>query len=85
MQGGTAYAGASGGGTILIVTVTFPTPFTGIPNVICTSSAQPGTIFDDSFNITTRSISNTQFDMIINRTDGSTWGQAMEVHWFAFE
>ena len=40
---------------------------------------------DDSFNVTTRTVTSTSFIMIINRVDGSTWGQNMEVHWLAFE
>ena len=85
MQGGTAYVGTSQGQAILSVLVTFPIPFNGTPHVICTSSAEVGTGYDDSFNVTTRTVTNTSFIMIINRVDGSTWGQNMEVHWLAFE
>jgi hypothetical protein len=85
MQGGTAYVGASMGQTILNVIVTFPVPFNSTPHVICTSSAEVGTIYDDSFNVTTRTVTNTSFNMIINRVDGSMWGQNIEVHWLAFE
>ncbi|MDG2369866.1 MAG: H-type lectin domain-containing protein [Flavobacteriales bacterium] len=85
MQGGTTYVGTSQGQTILSVLVTFPVPFNSTPHVICTSSAEVGTGYDDSFNVTTRTVTNTSFIMIINRVDGSTWGQNMEVHWLAFE
>jgi hypothetical protein len=85
MQGGTHYVGASLGMTVVIVNVTFPAPFTGTPSVICTASAEVGTIYDDSFNVTTRQVSNTGFTMILNRVDGSMWGQNMTVHWLAFE
>ena len=85
MQGGTQNVGASGGLEIIIVNVVFTTPFVGTPSVICTASAQVGSIFDDSFDITTRQVTSTGFTMIINRVDGSTWGQNMDVHWMAFE
>ena len=85
MQGGTTYVGASQGQTIVSVLVTFSVPFSSTPHVICTSSSEVGTGFDDSFNVTTRTVNNTSFIMIINRVDGSTWGQNMEVHWLAFE
>ena len=85
MQGGTSYVGASQGQTILSVLVTFPVPFNTTPHVICTSSAEVGSGFDDSFNVTTRTVNSTSFIMIINRVDGNAWGQNMEVHWLAFE
>ena len=85
MQGGTQNVGASGGLEIMIVNVVFTTPFVGTPSVICTASAQVGSIFDDSFDVTTRQVTSTGFTMIINRVDGSTWGQNMDVHWMAFE
>jgi len=85
MQGGTQSVGASSGGTIVIVNVTFPTAFTGTPSVICTASSEVGTIYDDSFDVTTRTVSSTGFTMIVNRVDGTTWGQNMTVHWLAFE
>lgn len=85
MQGGTSYVGTSQGQTIVSVLVTFAVPFNTTPHVICTSSAEVGTGFDDSFNVTTRTVNNTSFIMIVNRVDGSAWGQNMEVHWLAFE
>ena len=85
MQGGKVNVGASGGQFIVIYTITFPAAFINPPKVVCTASEQPGTIFDDSFNITTRQITITQFTLVVNRTDGDAWGQAMEVHWFAFD
>jgi len=84
-QGGKVDVGASGGGTIVTVNVTFPTPFSTTPAVLCNASAQPGTIFDDSFNITTRSITTTGFTMIVNRVDGNSWGQDLDAFWMAFE
>jgi len=85
MQGGTHLVGPSLGSNIIVQNVTFPTAFAGTPNVICTASSEVGTIYDDSFNITTRQVSNTGFTIIVNRVDGSLWGQNMTVHWLAFE
>jgi expansin (peptidoglycan-binding protein) len=84
-QGGKVDVGASGGGTIVIVGVTFPTAFSTTPAVLCNASAQPGSIFDDSFNITTRNVSTTGFTMIVNRVDGGSWGQDLDAFWMAFE
>ncbi len=85
MQGGTQNVGGSGVNSLVVVNVTFSTPFTGTPNVICTASAEVSSIYDDSFNVTTRQVTSTGFSMIVNRVDGSTWGQNMNVHWMAFE
>ena len=85
MQGGKVDVGPEPGLGIKIITVTFPTPFANPPNVICTASAQPGTIFDDSFNITVRSVTTTGFEMIVNRVDSQSWGQDLDAFWMAFE
>jgi len=84
MQGGKVDVGSEPG-LIKIVAVIFPTPFATPPNVICTASAQPGTIFDDSFNITVRSVTNTGFEMIVNRVDSDSWAQDLDAFWMAFE
>jgi len=76
---------ASGSDSTVIVNVTFPTPFSTTPAVLANASAQPGTIFDDSFNITTRGVSTTGFIMIVNRVDGDSWGQDLDAFWIAFE
>ena len=81
----TVDVGSESGLGIKIVVVTFPTPFANPPNVICTASAQPGTIFDDSFNITVRSVTTTGFEMIVNRVDSDSWGQDLDAFWMAFE
>jgi len=83
--GGKVDVGSQGGLGIKIVSVTFSTPFTTTPNVICTASAQPGTIFDDSFNITVRSVTTTGFEMIVNRVDSHSWAQDLDAFWMAFE
>jgi hypothetical protein len=85
MQGGSQNVGSSGIQTLMVVNIVFSTPFVGTPHVICTASTQVSTIFDDSFNVTTRGISNTGFSIIVNRVDGSTWAQNMNVDWMAFE
>ena len=85
MQGGKVDVGPEPGLGIKIVAVTFPAPFDTPPNVICTASAQPGTIFDDSFNITVRSVTTTGFEMIVNRVDSHSWAQDLDAFWMAFE
>lgn len=85
MQGGKTDVGASGGNNIVTINVVFPAAFASTPNVICTASAEPGTNYDDSFNVTTRNVATTGFTMVINRVDGDSWGQNLDVHWFAFQ
>ena len=83
IQSGVHNAGASGGAQLLTQAVTFPVAFDDVPTVICTASAQQGSTFDDSFNVTTREITTTGFVIVVNRVDGSSWGQNMDVHWIA--
>jgi hypothetical protein len=86
MQGGKVDVGNVTSTEVLkVVAVTFPIAFTNAPNVICTAAEQPGTIFDDSFNITIRSITSTGFEMVVNRVDGTWWGQDIDAFWLAFE
>ena len=85
MEGGKVDIGSEVGLGIKIIAVSFSSPFSSPPFVLCTASAQPGTIFDDSFNITTRSITTTGFEMIINRVDSHSWSQDLDAHWMAFE
>ena len=85
MQNGEQYVGASGGLELVIVSVTFPTSFNAVPRVLCTANTEVGTIYDDSFNVTIRQVTTTGFEMIVNRVDGSIWGQNLSVNWMAFE
>ena len=85
MQSGEQYIGASQGLELAIVPVVFPTPFNNLPRVLCTPNTEAGTIYDDSFNVTIREVTSTGFVMIVNRVDGSIWGQNMTVNWIAFE
>ncbi len=85
MQNGEQYVGASGGLELVIVSVTFPTSFNAVPRVLCTANTEVGTIYDDSFNVTIRQVTTTGFEMIVNRLDGSIWGQNLSVNWIAFE
>ena len=85
MQGGKVDVGSEVGLGIKIISVTFPTPFLDVPNVICTASTQSGTIFDDSFNITVRSVTTTGFEMIVNRVDSYSWAQDLDAFWLAFD
>ncbi len=85
MQNGEQYVGASGGLELVIVSVTCPTSFNAVPRVLCTANTEVGTIYDDSFNVTIRQVTTTGFEMIVNRVDGSIWGQNLSVNWIAFE
>jgi hypothetical protein len=75
----------SQGNTLMQSSVTFDVPFEGTPYVICSMSQQDQTIYDDSFNVTTRNITSTGFEVIINRVDGEAWGQFPNVYWIALD
>ena len=77
--------GSSFGGTLVTMDVVFSQAFTTLPYVVCTASSQVGSIFDDSFNVTTRNITTTGFNVVVNRVDGESWAQSPEVHWIAIE
>ena len=85
IQRGKLNVGSSFGGVLVTMDVVFPQAFSSIPHVVCTASAQVGSIFDDSFNVTTRNISTVGFNMVVNRVDGGAWAQSPEVHWIAIE
>ena len=86
IQHGKELVGPSGGtNELLLYTVVFPQSFESIPHVVCTASAEVATIYDDSFNVTTQTVTTTGFNMIINRVDNTWWGQNLEVHWIAIE
>lgn len=85
IQRGKLNVGSSFGGTLVTMDVVFPQAFSTVPYVVCTASSQVGSIFDDSFNVTTRSITTTGFNVVVNRVDGTDWAQSPEVHWIAIE
>lgn len=85
MQGGTVNIGASMGQELLFIPVTFATAFNSTPNIVCTASTQAGAAITDSFNITVREVTTIGFTMIVNRVDGSVWGQNLDASWFAFQ
>lgn len=85
IQRGKLNVGSSFGGFLVTMDVVFSQAFSSIPYVVCTASSQVGSIFDDSFNVTTRNISTTGFNVVVNRVDGTDWSQSPEVHWIAIE
>ena len=85
IQRGKLNIGSNPSGTLVTIDVLFPQAFTSVPHVVCTASAQLGSIFDDSFNVTTRNISSTDFNIVMNRVDGQSWAQNPQVHWIAIE
>lgn len=83
VQAGTATVG-SGAGGVKTVTVTFPTAFTATPAVLVT--ARSGN-YNDTFVVTTRSISPAQFQVNVYRVDiaGGGWAQSLQLDWLAWE
>jgi hypothetical protein len=85
MEGGTATVGSSDS-TLKTVTVTFPAAFSSIPKVIVTARGQD---YNDTFSVTTRSISTTRFIVNVSRTNSSSvypgWGQDLQLDWMAWE
>ena len=72
------------------VTLTFPTAFSGVPNVVATALNDSN--FGDKFSITTTSISATSVTFIVFRLDATAptngspgWGQNLKLSWWAFE
>jgi hypothetical protein len=97
MQGGNFYIGPSAGLDLVIPspfitifkkTFTFPSPFATVPKVILTLKQEVGSGFFDLFEITTRNVTSTGFEIIIARKDGAGdntgWGQQLTVDWMAF-
>jgi hypothetical protein len=90
-QHGTLTVGAGNNGSLQkTVTLTFPTAFATVPNVMATALNE-GT-FTDKFSITTTNISTTAVTFIIFRLDtpvppGGTsgWGQNLKLSWWAVE
>jgi len=83
MQKGVAVVGANAGSTFKTVTVTFPTAFAAAPNVTCT--ARNASNVNDTFAVTVRSVSTTQFVVNIQRVDNTTtgWTQNLQLNWIA--
>ncbi|HWY31481.1 MAG TPA: type VI secretion system tip protein TssI/VgrG, partial [Candidatus Acidoferrum sp.] len=68
-------------------TVLFPQAFTSIPKVIATISADPGNpTANDTFAMSIRSISTTNFSVNVVRVDAPTgWGQQPHLNWQAWQ
>lgn len=81
IQTGTGTIGS--GSNIRVVTITFPSAFTSAPVVICTPRTQTGATYNDTFAVTTKSISTTSFQVNIYRVDGGSWGQNLLLDWIA--
>lgn len=84
-QAGTwAVGGNGGGGDFKTVTVTFPVAFGAAPRVICTVRTETGQTWTDTFAVTTKGISTTEFTVNIKRVDSNaSWGQNLLLDWIA--
>jgi hypothetical protein len=84
IQAGTAFVGGNGVSGVKTITVIFPSPFSTAPQIMVTPR---GENYADVFSVTTRNIGTTSFQVNVQRTDSglSTWGQNLQVDWFAWE
>ena len=67
---------------------TFPTPFSGIPNVTATTKNDPAYVggINDTFCVTVRSVSATAVTFNIMRVDSNApWNQNLLLAWQAWE
>jgi len=86
IQSGTAPVGDSPTTRDKKITVNFPVSFTSVPKVIASARAEPGTDWPDTFAVTTRSISTTQFTVNLVRVDSAVgWKQNLQLDWMAWE
>jgi hypothetical protein len=85
IQSGTASVGNSGTKNKQF-TVNFPVGFSGTPKVIASARAEPSSNWPDTFAVSTKSISNTQFTVNLIRVDSTTGrGQNLQLDWMAWE
>ena len=84
-QAGTYTAGAHTGTGVKAVTITFPTAFTNIPKVLVTVKNEIG--INDIVTAVIRSTTTTNVIVLLYRVDspGASWGQNLQVEWFAWE
>ncbi len=82
IQSGTFTVGPSAIG-LLTITLNFPTAFVSPPKVIATVR---GSNFNDTFAVSTRSISTTQVVFNIQRVDiNGSWAQNLQLDWIAIQ
>lgn len=83
MVAGTATVGAGAAG-VNTFTISFGATFTAAPKVIVTAR---GENYNDTFSLTTRNITTTNFQVNVyyTNTAGGAWAQNLKVDWFAFE
>ncbi|PWU22036.1 MAG: hypothetical protein C5B50_00320 [Verrucomicrobia bacterium] len=72
--------------TNLVVTGVFPIAFSNTPTVVATSLAQAGSDFGDTFCVTVRKVTTTNFVVNIVRVDQTnSWGQNLRIAYHAWE
>ncbi len=85
IQSGTITLGANGSG-FMSFTYTFPTAFAAVPRVVATPRNQAGTLYPDTFSVTTKTVTTTSVTFNIQRTDTNTaWGQLLQLDWIAVQ
>ena len=88
IQAGTAKVDSSPGEGIVFktITITFPKKFDRVPMVIVTARTQHGENYDDTFAVTTKNISQSEFSVNVFRVDKKeAWAQKLQLDWFAWE
>jgi hypothetical protein len=71
---------------LLTVTNSFPVAFGAAPNVTATAVSQAGTDFNDTFCVTVRRVTTTNFVVNIVRVDtNGNWGQNLSVSYHAWQ
>lgn len=87
IQSGTATLGSGSGGATNVYTVTYPSAFSSTPKVTATPrNDYPSWDVGDTFAVTLRRISTTQFVVNIFRVDDTGgWSQSLKLDWVAWE
>jgi hypothetical protein len=85
MQKGTVTVGPNPGSTFKTVVITFPTPFSAIPNVTCTARNEFGVIVNDTFAVSIRNLGTNTCTVNVQRVDNTTtgWTQNLLLNWLA--
>ena len=86
VEAGTATIGANGSAST-VITVTFPSTFSGTPRVVLTASNDPAfPDIGDTFVVAARRVSTTQVVVNVVRVDAAAgWSQSLKLNWLAWE
>lgn len=85
MQGGEAVLGTSAT-SFGVYTTAFPVAFSAVPKVIATPKSDPAYNVNDTFSVTLRTVTTSNFVVNIQRVDSTgSFGQPIRLDWFAWE